>query len=58
LELGTVAAGKGKGLASAHAAIAAVASRQIGALFEEFYDCSFLCGSMLVSFEIKSKFFS
>jgi hypothetical protein len=58
LELGTVAAGKGKGLASAHAAVAAVASRQIGSIFEEFYDSSFLCGSMLVSFEIKSKFFS
>jgi hypothetical protein len=58
LELGTVATGKGKGLASAHAAVAAVASRQIGALFEEFYDCSFLCGSILVSFEMKSKFFS
>lgn len=58
LELGTVAAGKGKGLASAHAAVAAVASRQICALLEEFHDSSFLCGPMLVSFEIKRKFFS
>jgi hypothetical protein len=56
LELGTVAAGKGLG--SVHAAVAAVASRQIGALFEGFYGCSFLFGSMLVSFEIKGKFFS
>jgi hypothetical protein len=56
LELGTVAGGDC--LASMHAAAAAVATQQIGALFEERHDFSFLFDSILFWFEINREFCS